>query len=133
MDLNMIPFIIDPCLYFLFRNGEFIAASRSYVDDLLRARDDHFTSIVDKTQQRFDTGGNEMSSITFAGININRTADYTYTIDQSLYEIELTQLRSDATFKEFFSIKNAPRLDLKHQARPAIRDISACTSNAATI
>ena len=91
--------------HILFSSDEFIGVDGSYVDDLLRAGDNHFRSIVDKTLHRFYTGGNEMAPTTSAGIHISRTTDYTYTNDQLSYVNGLTQLRSDATFKELSFIR----------------------------
>ena len=115
------PAVIDSCLYFLSRSSELIRVNGSYVDDLLRAGNDRFKSIVNRKLERFETSRNDDVSITFAGIHIEYSPDLIYTIDQLSYVDKLTQLREDATFKEFSSMRmrlagiSNTRLDLLYE------------------
>ena len=77
----MIPTVIDPSLYFLFRSGEFIGVNGSYVDDLSRAGNNQYKSILNCTLERFEASGNEDVPITSAGIHTEYFPECTYTID----------------------------------------------------
>ena len=96
----MIPTPIDICFFFMFRSDELIRLNGSYVDDLLRAGNDHFKSILSRILERFETSRNEDVPTTFAGIHIQCFPDHTYSIDQLSYVHKLMQLREDATFKD---------------------------------
>ena len=60
---------------------------------------------MSRTIERFEPSENDDVPITFTGIYINYSPDRTYTIDQPSYVDKLTQLREDATFKEFSSMR----------------------------
>ena len=99
MELKMTPTVIDACLYFQFRSGELIGINGSYVDDLLHSGNGDFKSISDSTLSRLEISGNEEIPFSFAGILITRSSNQSYAIDQSSLTQNLTQLRTDATFK----------------------------------
>ena len=74
------------------------------MNDLLLAVNREFKSIVDCTLDSFETSGNKENHFRFAGIHITYIRDQIYAIDQFSYKDILTRLRTDTSFKEFYSV-----------------------------
>ena len=77
----------------------------SYVEDLLRVGNREFRDLWSHTHRRFETSGDDDLPVTFAGFEIARESDGSFTIDQTFYLKRLEQLDLSSTFENFRSLR----------------------------
>lgn len=75
-DQRMVSTKTDPSLFFSFRDNKLSGAHGSNVNDLLRTRDRDVKVLCSKAHNRFETNGNELLPVTFAGFNIRKEQNF---------------------------------------------------------
>ena len=104
-DLEMKPFRSDPALYMLMSEGRLRGLAGGYVDDLIRAGDDHFKKVASRTNKRFEMAEDKSLPCTFAGFSLSRDKKCGFIQSQHQYLRRLQQLPMEATFAQFRSMR----------------------------
>ena len=71
-DIGMIQSVVDPSMYFHFKENMLIGINGTYVDDLLRWVIPEFEELCKLAYEGFKTTGTEELPLTFAGLNIRQ-------------------------------------------------------------
>ena len=99
----MIPAVTDPSLYRKPENDQLIVIDGSYVDDLIRAKNDQWEHLSHPTLESFETTGNEQPPFTFAVMRVAEARNMII-IHQDIYMKKIEQILNDADFMKFASI-----------------------------
>ena len=103
--LQMKPTKTDPLLYFSFRHGKLEGINGYYVDELLRTGTLGFKKYCEKTDERFETSGDESLPLTFAGFTLSKRRNSFYVMDQNFYLKKLECIKPTCNFNEFRSMR----------------------------
>ena len=104
-DLGMKSLRSDPALYSLIKEGILRGLSGGYVDDLIRAGDEYFKKVSQKTNEKFDMAENEKIPCTFTGFSLSHNRDGEVIQDQHEYLKKLETLSLGASFGQFRSMR----------------------------
>ena len=126
--LELVPIKSDPSLYFSFLRGELVGINGSNVDDLLRAGIEEFRSVSQKTHQHFESSGEDTIPFTFAGFNVSKSKNESFSMDQTLYFKKLRCLES-GEFQYVVVDAYARSMSRKHATWHAVRDITNWLNN----
>ena len=103
-DLRMLPTKIDLVFYLCFDNNKrLLGMNGSYVDDLLRAGNSKVKKLCEITHQKFETTPDENPPFSFAGLELRKLPDDSYTLDQSFYFEKIKILSDDDPWNIFAS------------------------------
>lgn len=81
----MRPLRSDPALYALIKEGILRGLSGGNVYDLIRAGDEYFEKVSQKTSEKFDMTDNEKIPCTLTGFSLSRNNDGEVIQDQHEY------------------------------------------------
>lgn len=95
----------DSSFHYIKFNNKISGLSGTYVDDLLRAGDDRFKELSQRTKNLFDMKPPSSLPCDFSGFHLLRNENSIVQQSQSNYMHKLEELRHDATFTDFRSMR----------------------------
>lgn len=125
-DMGMSPMRADPAVYVIMRDVLLSGLSGTYVDDMIRAGDEHFENSAEDISERFRMAEDSYLVCSFTGFLLKREDAGCVQLSQSDYPQKLKPLPEDYTYAQFASLRM--KLPWFAQSRPdCLREISQMT------